>query len=87
MLLALLGLDNGTVADLFNKGKAHIGNGCGTVKTTFCFHLDNDMLQCFLFIFIKLKLLQDQMIPLCQLGGCKTDGYAWHSSHDPRSGA
>ena len=76
MLLALLWLDNGAVADLFNKGKAHIGNGCGTVKTTLCFHLDNDMLQCFLFILVKLKLLQDQMIPLCQLGGCKTDGYA-----------
>ena len=37
-------LDNRLVTDLFNKIKAHVCNGCRTVKASFRFHLFYNML-------------------------------------------
>ena len=73
MFTALMWFDDRLFTDLFNKGKTHIRNGGSTVKAALRFHLDNDMFQCFLLIFIQLQLFQYQMITFRQLCCSETD--------------
>ena len=53
-----------------NEGKAHIRDGGASVKAPLLFHLQRDMLQRFLFVFIDAELVDDQRIPFdCLAGG------------------
>ena len=66
-----LRLHNRLGADLFDKGKPHIRNGCGTVEPALCFHLYDDMLQRLLFIFIQPELIQYEVVALRELRRCE----------------
>ena len=44
-----------------------------TVKSTFCFHLLDDMFQHFFFICIQIETAHDQRIAFSQFGSSKTD--------------
>ena len=72
-LPALLGLYDRLLAKPLNKIKSHIRNCSAAVKSTFLFHLTDNMLQHFRFIFIQLKLVKNQVITFNNLRCCKPD--------------
>ena len=66
---ALLRLRYAGVADLHDKGESHIGNGGAAVKPALFFHLERDVLQRFLFVFVQTKRVDDQTVSLDRLAG------------------
>ena len=66
--LVLPGFHHRPLTESLDEGEPHVGHGGGPVHPPFLFHLDNDMLQHFLFVVVQFQFLQDQLIPFHQLG-------------------
>ena len=71
MLTAFTRLCDAGVTDLHDKREPHIGDGCAAVQSALFFHLEGDMLQRFLLVFIKAELVDDQLIAFNRLAGGK----------------
>ena len=54
-----------------DKVKTHICNRCAAVQPPFFFHLQDQVLQCFLFILVQSQAFQDQWISFNQFCSCK----------------
>ena len=74
VLAALARLDDARPTNLFDIIKAHIRDGGAAVKAALGLHLQDDMLQHFLFVLIEFKLCQDLFISLDQLARRKAGG-------------
>ena len=61
-LLALMRLDDAGFDKRFNERIAHIRDGCVAVKAAFEFHLDDGMLDQFLFVLVKVQLIQNSLV-------------------------
>ena len=74
---ALMALHHGGAHHIFNKAVPHIRQ-CGVaVQTGLCLHLDDAVLQKFLFVFIQLQLVRQIVAALDELGGAEPGGNAY----------
>ena len=60
------------IADLCNKGKPHIGDGCTAVQPALFFHLERDVFQRFPLVVVQAEPVDDQPVALNRLAGGKT---------------
>ena len=74
MFPALPGLDHRPAAYLLDEAEAHIGHGRAAVQPSLRLHLDDDVFQHLVLIFVQLQLLQDKGIALDGLVRRETDG-------------
>lgn len=67
-------MNNRTGADAFNEGKTHIRHGSHTVQPPLFFHLHDDMLDHFFFIYVQMEGVQHQTVPLNDFAGSEPNG-------------
>ena len=66
MFPAFPGTDQACVADALNIVKSHIGHSRAGIQVPFFFHLQDDMLQQFLLVWIQLQPFSDPLVALDQ---------------------
>ena len=87
--LTLHRFDHGTPHQFFDKGKTHVGYGSGAIHPPFLFHLKDDMLHHFLFIFREFQSPHHSVISLYHLRRRKAHGdlcascMILYEMHDP----
>ena len=73
MFLAFPRLHHCSLRKILDEGEAHFSNGCSPVQASLLLHLHYDMLDAFLFVFVKAKGILHHSVSFNYLGGGKTE--------------